>query len=76
MLYKAKGLFENEKKKRKKERNRNLWIREGSKSPDEHFQAKQSPGLKETKRCLILTKIALFKPKITEQLETTGSGGE
>lgn len=43
-------------------------------NPDEHFQAKQSPGLKETKRCCILTKIALFKPKIAEQLETKGSG--
>lgn len=44
-------------------------------NPDEHFQAKQSPGLKETKRCCILTKIALFKPKIAEQLETRGVKG-
>lgn len=62
MLYKVKGLFENKKKimdKRGRE-----W------KPDEHFQAKQSPGFKETKRCCTLTEITLFKPKIAEQLET------
>lgn len=64
MLYKVKGLFENNSNKKITDK------RGREQKPDEYFQAKQSPGFKETKRCCTLTEIVLFKPKIAEQLET------